>query len=346
MTAQVRSAVGSDLNKFRARRAECDCRWSRKGGRGKDDRGREPGDRPQPDRRAGRVIDGDIYGPNVPIMLGIQTQLTTDGQKIVPAEQYGLQLVSMAFLTQDDSAVIWRGPMLHGVVQQFFREVRVEEHRLPDRRSAAGHGRRGAQPQPECTRCRRGGRHDATDRVAGRYPPGHSHVSEVERAAAGLIENMSHFVCPTCRRRATSSGKAEASARQTWGFHFSVAFPSTSRSAWAATPASRSSSASRNHPPPNASDGRRTARRADLDRELQENGDSADASKVVGISEVESRLLSTVDRRLRSRVDIAHVPEMRSGSEDQERHAPAEAPRLICGTIRMLTIVKRKPALT
>ena len=74
----------------------------------------------------GRVamIDGDIYGPNVPIMLGLQTQLTTDGQKIMPAEQYGIQIVSMGFLTGDDAPIIWRGPMLHGVIQQFFREVR------------------------------------------------------------------------------------------------------------------------------------------------------------------------------------------------------------------------------
>ena len=73
----------------------------------------------------GRVamIDGDVYGPNVPLMLGISTQLTTDGNKIVPAEQYGIKLVSMAFLTGDDAPVIWRGPMLHGVIQQFFREV-------------------------------------------------------------------------------------------------------------------------------------------------------------------------------------------------------------------------------
>src|SRR3990172_6501871 len=70
------------------------------------------------------IIDGDIYGPNVPLMLGIQTQLTTDGEKIIPAEQYGIQLVSMAFLTGDDAPVIWRGPMLHGVSQQFFREVK------------------------------------------------------------------------------------------------------------------------------------------------------------------------------------------------------------------------------
>ncbi|MGE0592735.1 MAG: Mrp/NBP35 family ATP-binding protein [Vicinamibacterales bacterium] len=69
------------------------------------------------------IIDGDIYGPNVPMMLGLETQLTTDGQRIVPAEKYGLQVISMGFLTGDDSPVIWRGPMLHGAIQQFFREV-------------------------------------------------------------------------------------------------------------------------------------------------------------------------------------------------------------------------------
>ena len=70
------------------------------------------------------MIDGDIYGPNVPIMLGLKTQLTTDGQKIMPAERYGLQVVSMGFMTADDAPIIWRGPMLHGALQQFFREVR------------------------------------------------------------------------------------------------------------------------------------------------------------------------------------------------------------------------------
>ncbi|MQA31658.1 MAG: P-loop NTPase, partial [Luteitalea sp.] len=58
------------------------------------------------------MIDGDIYGPNVPIMLGMKEQLITDGQKIVPAEKYGLQVISMAFLTGDDAPIIWRGPML------------------------------------------------------------------------------------------------------------------------------------------------------------------------------------------------------------------------------------------
>jgi ATP-binding protein involved in chromosome partitioning len=70
------------------------------------------------------ILDGDIYGPNVPIMLGLNdTQLSTDGKRILPAEKYGVQVVSMGFLTSDDSPVIWRGPMLHGAIQQFFRDV-------------------------------------------------------------------------------------------------------------------------------------------------------------------------------------------------------------------------------
>jgi ATP-binding protein involved in chromosome partitioning len=69
------------------------------------------------------VLDGDIYGPNVPIMFGLQAQLETDGKRIRPAEKYGIQVVSMGFLTQDEAPVIWRGPMLHSAIQQFCREV-------------------------------------------------------------------------------------------------------------------------------------------------------------------------------------------------------------------------------
>jgi ATP-binding protein involved in chromosome partitioning len=70
------------------------------------------------------ILDGDIYGPNVPIMMGLtNTQLATDGQRIVPAEKYGVQIISIGFLTNDDAPIIWRGPMLHQAIQQFFREV-------------------------------------------------------------------------------------------------------------------------------------------------------------------------------------------------------------------------------
>ena len=72
------------------------------------------------------LLDGDMYGPNIPIMLGFDRdqRLEQDGQKILPAEKYGVQAVSMGFLTADDAPVIWRGPMLHGAIQQFFRDVK------------------------------------------------------------------------------------------------------------------------------------------------------------------------------------------------------------------------------
>ena len=69
------------------------------------------------------VLDGDIYGPNVPIMFGLQAQLASDGHRIRPAEKFGIQVVSMGFLTQDEAPVIWRGPMLHSAIQQFCRDV-------------------------------------------------------------------------------------------------------------------------------------------------------------------------------------------------------------------------------
>ena len=73
------------------------------------------------------IIDGDVYGPNIPIMLGIDSQLESDGKKIIPAEKYGIQVVSMGFLTDANAPIIWRGPMLHGVVRQFFQDVRWGE---------------------------------------------------------------------------------------------------------------------------------------------------------------------------------------------------------------------------
>jgi ATP-binding protein involved in chromosome partitioning len=68
------------------------------------------------------IMDADVYGPNVPIMLGLSATLESDGKRIRPAEKYGLQVVSMGFLTQDEAPMIWRGPMLHSAVKQFFQD--------------------------------------------------------------------------------------------------------------------------------------------------------------------------------------------------------------------------------
>jgi len=152
------------------------------------------------------VIDGDIYGPNVPIMLGMKTQLTTDGQKIVPAEKFGLQVISMGFLTGDDAPIIWRGPMLHGALQQFFREVAWTslDYLIIDMPPGTGDVALSlSQTVP----------------VAGAIvvtTPQQVSLADSRRAVAmyrklniptlGIVENMSYFVCRNCRHEADIFG--------------------------------------------------------------------------------------------------------------------------------------------
>lgn len=70
------------------------------------------------------LLDADIYGPSIPTMLGITGQPVSDGQKIQPLERFGVKLMSIGFLLEDaKSAVVWRGPMLHGALLQFLKDV-------------------------------------------------------------------------------------------------------------------------------------------------------------------------------------------------------------------------------
>jgi ATP-binding protein involved in chromosome partitioning len=69
------------------------------------------------------LLDADVYGPNVPLMMGIRDQPYAVEGRIVPLEQYGVKLMSMGFVNPGDKPLIWRGPMLHSVMQQFIRQV-------------------------------------------------------------------------------------------------------------------------------------------------------------------------------------------------------------------------------
>ena len=152
------------------------------------------------------LLDGDIYGPNVPIMLGLQTQLTTDGKQIVPAEKYGVQVVSIGFLTQDDAPIIWRGPMLHGAVQQFFREVAWKDldYLIVDMPPGTG---------------------DVALSLSQTVPvvgaivvttPQQVSLADSRRAIRmyqklsippiGIVENMSYYACPNCHHEADIFG--------------------------------------------------------------------------------------------------------------------------------------------
>ncbi|PKL89835.1 MAG: iron-sulfur cluster carrier protein ApbC [Ignavibacteriae bacterium HGW-Ignavibacteriae-2] len=73
------------------------------------------------------LIDADIYGPSIPMMLGIKEKpqifQDTNSQKMLPLENYGVKLMSIGFLIDDDSPVIWRGPMASGAIKQFMSDV-------------------------------------------------------------------------------------------------------------------------------------------------------------------------------------------------------------------------------
>lgn len=69
------------------------------------------------------LLDADIYGPNIPQMMGIDETPKQEGQKIHPAISHGVPIMSMAFMISADQPVIWRGPMLHGALRQFLSQV-------------------------------------------------------------------------------------------------------------------------------------------------------------------------------------------------------------------------------
>jgi ATP-binding protein involved in chromosome partitioning len=152
------------------------------------------------------ILDGDIYGPNVPLMLGLEAELATDGQHIRPAEKYGLQVVSMGFLTGADNAVIWRGPMVHSAIQQFFREVgwRDLDYLIIDMPPGTGDVALSlSQTVP----------------VAGAVvvtTPQKVSLADTRRAVRmyqklsiptlGIVENMSYYACPNCHHESDIFG--------------------------------------------------------------------------------------------------------------------------------------------
>lgn len=69
------------------------------------------------------LMDADIYGPNIPTMLGVEKLPPPDGQRIIPAEAHGLKMISMGLLVKPGQPLIWRGPMLNSAIRQFLSDV-------------------------------------------------------------------------------------------------------------------------------------------------------------------------------------------------------------------------------
>jgi ATP-binding protein involved in chromosome partitioning len=173
------------------------------------------------------ILDADIYGPSLPRMAGISGRpAATDGNKLRPLENYGVKVMSMGFLVEEDAPMIWRGPMVQGALQQMLGDVLWGELDVLVVDMPPGTG-------------------DAQLTMAQRVPlAGAVIVStpqdialldarkainmfrKVDVPVLGIVENMSYFCCPNCGHRAEifAHGGARACAAQ-YGVDFLAEIP-------------------------------------------------------------------------------------------------------------------------
>src|SRR6201988_3514935 len=156
------------------------------------------------------LLNADVYGPNVPIMLGsTQEPMATAQQRIIPVEAQGVKMISMGLLNPGDKPVIWRGPMLHSVITQFLRSVEWGEldYLVIDLPPGTG--------DVQLTLIQ-------TVAVTGAVvvtTPSLVAVADVRKAiemfrqvnveVIGVVENMSTFACPHCGKPVDIFGHGE-----------------------------------------------------------------------------------------------------------------------------------------
>jgi ATP-binding protein involved in chromosome partitioning len=158
------------------------------------------------------LLDADVYGPNVPIMLGtLQEPQATAERRIIPVQVAGLKMISMGLLNPSDKPMIWRGPMLHSVITQFLRSVEWGEldYLIIDLPPGTG--------DVQLTLIQ-------TVAVTGAVvvtTPSTVALADVRKAiemfrqvnveVLGVVENMSTFSCPHCHQPIDIFGHGEGS---------------------------------------------------------------------------------------------------------------------------------------
>jgi ATP-binding protein involved in chromosome partitioning len=165
------------------------------------------------------LLDADVYGPNVPLMLGTsQEPLATADRHIIPVEVSGLKMISMGLLNPGDKPMIWRGPMLHSVITQFLRSVEwgTLDYLIIDLPPGTG--------DVQLTLIQ-------TVAVTGAVvvtTPSVVALADVRKAiemfrqvnveVLGVVENMSTFLCPHCAKPVDIFGHGEgAKTAQAYG---------------------------------------------------------------------------------------------------------------------------------
>ncbi|MBL4741052.1 MAG: Mrp/NBP35 family ATP-binding protein, partial [Sneathiella sp.] len=157
------------------------------------------------------MLDADIYGPSLPRMLGISGKPgSTDGKKLIPMEKWGLKVMSMGFMVEEDTPMIWRGPMVMSALQQMIFDVEWGQLDILVLDMPPGTG-------------------DAQLTIAQKVPvtgaviistpqdialidarKGLNMFKKTDIPVFGIIENMSYFHCPSCGERSDIFGHGGA----------------------------------------------------------------------------------------------------------------------------------------
>lgn len=163
------------------------------------------------------LLDADIYGPSVPALLGLRRdELRGEENRIYPPSRHGMKVMSMGLLVEEGQSVIWRGPMLHGVLKQFLNDVEWGEldYLVVDLPPGTGDVQLSL-----CQSVPIGGAvvvSTPQDVALGVAVKAINMFEKLNTPVVGIVENMSYYVCPHCGERDDvfgHGGAEEASAR-------------------------------------------------------------------------------------------------------------------------------------
>jgi ATP-binding protein involved in chromosome partitioning len=147
------------------------------------------------------LMDADFYGPNIPMMMGAEKPPSQSDNKLLPAESHGVKLMSMGYLVPEDQPIVWRGPMIHGAIQQFLRDVEWGEldYLLVDLPPGTGDAQLSISQLVPLT----GAVIVTTPQNVALHDSkkGLSMFQKVNVPVLGIIENMSYFICSHCHER-------------------------------------------------------------------------------------------------------------------------------------------------
>jgi len=147
------------------------------------------------------LLDADVYGPNVPLMMAISRQPRVINENLIePLENFGVKIISVGFLNPGDKAIVWRGPMLHQIIRQFLQQVVWGEldYLVVDLPPGTGDVVISLFQTVPLTGAVVVSTPSDVSLQDGRKAIEMFRTARVD--ILGLVENMSHFVCPHCRQ--------------------------------------------------------------------------------------------------------------------------------------------------